>query len=468
MFDFSAYYDHIACITPQGERLTYLQLQQETDALCRYLHSGNLSFILCENTVGSLLGYVVSLQSREVCLLLNAGISYELLLSLIKCYQPVHIWLPADSTHIVSLQPQYTGLYKSHNYCLLQAENGTDGLPADLAVLLTTSGSTGSPKLVRLSKRNLLSNALSICEYLHIDDQERPVTSLPMYYSYGLSVVNSHLLKGATLLLTTDSYIERSFWDFAATEKATSFAGVPYTYEILKKLKFFRFSLPCLKTLTQAGGKLSNELIEYFSANAAQQGKRFVVMYGQTEATARMSYLPPDKTLEKLGSVGIAIPGGIFQIEDNQRIITSPNTEGELVYQGANVCLGYASCKQDLFLGDENQGVLHTGDIAYQDADGYCYIVGRLKRFLKLYGNRVSLDYTENLLYEHFEYEFACVGTDNKMIIYTTANGDILNEILTYLSSATRLQRAAFEVRHIDTIPHSESGKILYNSLSNV
>lgn len=468
MFDFLAYYDHVACITPQGERLTYLQLQQEADTLRRYLHSGNLSFILCENTVGSLLGYVASLQSHEVCLLLNAGISYELLQTLIGCYQPVHIWLPADSTHITSLQPQYTGLYKSHNYCLLQTENGTNRLPADLAVLLTTSGSTGSPKLVRLSERNLLSNALSICEYLHIDNQERPVTSLPMYYSYGLSVVNSHLLKGAALLLTTDSYIERSFWDFAATENATSFAGVPYTYEILKKLKFFRFSLPCLKTLTQAGGKLSNELIEYFSSNAAQQGKRFVVMYGQTEATARMSYLPPDKTLEKLGSVGIAIPGGKFWIEDDRQRITSPDTEGELVYQGANVSLGYASCRQDLFLGDENQGILHTGDIAYQDADGYCYIVGRLKRFLKLYGNRVSLDYTENLLSGHFEYDFACVGTDNRMIIYTTANSDILSEILAYLSSATHLQRAAFEVRHIDTIPHSPSGKILYNSLSNV
>lgn len=468
MFDFSAYHTQVACITHQGERLTYRQLEQETNALSQYLYKGSLAFILCENTIGSLLGYAASIQAHEVCLLLSAEITLDTLQKLIDCYHPKHIWLPTSSEHIITLGKSYCEVYKCHNYTLLETNNGTIGLPIELAVLLTTSGSTGSPKLVRLSEKNLVANAQSISEYLHIDSSERPITSLPMYYSYGLSVINSHLLMGATLLLTTDSYIERSFWEFAADEKATSFAGVPYTYEILKKLKFFRFNLPYLKTLTQAGGKLSNELIEYFSTNAAQQRKHFVVMYGQTEATARMSYLPPCKTLGKIGSVGIAIPEGKFWIENNQQIIVTPHTEGELVYQGANVSLGYATCWQDLFLGDENKGILHTGDIAYQDEEGYYYIVGRLKRFLKLYGNRISLDYTENLLSGHFEYDFACVGTDNKMIVYTTAEEKLFTSILNYLTTTTHLQRAAFEIRHIDTIPHSESGKKLYNLLSNI
>lgn len=166
-------------------------------------------------------------------------------------------------------------------------------------MLLTTSGSTGSPKLVRLSKENILENAKSIAQYLDIDQNERAITSLPMHYSYGLSVINSHLISGATILLTEDSYIQRDFWVFAREQRVTSFSGVPFTYEILKKMKFWNRNLPTLRTLTQAGGKLSNELIEYFAKNAKLRDVNFYVMYGQTEATARMSYLPCQYTIEK-------------------------------------------------------------------------------------------------------------------------------------------------------------------------
>lgn len=173
-----------------------------------------------------------------------------------------------------------------------------------MALLLTTSGSTGSPKLVRLSKENIIDNAKSIAQYLNINQKERAITSLPMHYSYGLSVINSHLVSAATVLLTEYSYIQREFWDFAVEQKATSFSGVPFTYEILKKMRFWNRNLPSLKTLTQAGGKLNNELIEYFAQNARLRDIDFYVMYGQTEATARMSYLPCQYTIEKLGSIG--------------------------------------------------------------------------------------------------------------------------------------------------------------------
>lgn len=465
MFDFSAYLNHIACITPAGDTLTYARLEELSCSLGELLQSDSLTVILCKNTPAALVGYVAALQKHSVGLLLNAEIDSALLRNLIDLYQPKQIWLPKDTVqNWVSLGYQETFSYAE--YVLIKCDVQSPALPLELAVLLTTSGSTGSPKLVRLSQENLLSNARSIQLYLQISDRERPITSLPMYYSYGLSVINSHLISGATLLLTEDSYVERSFWEFARLQNATSFAGVPYTYEILKKLKVIKYDLPFLKTFTQAGGKLSEPLIKYFTENLLSQGKRFFVMYGQTEATARMSYMPLDSALQKIGSVGIAIPNGRFRIENDGHSIDEPNQVGELVYQGRNVSLGYATSKEDLYRGDDNHGTLHTGDLAYLDADGFVYIVGRTKRFIKLYGNRVSLDYTENLIRTQFNIEVACVGTDEKMIVYTT-DRESGNDLLKYLVATTHLQHSAFEIRYVDNIPHSETGKILYNSLSN-
>lgn len=465
MFDFSAYLNHIACITPAGDTLTYARLEELSCSLGDLLQSDSLTVILCKNIPAALVGYVAALQKHSVGLLLNAEIDAALLRNLIDLYQPQQIWLPKDKVqNWVSLGYQETFSYAE--YVLIKCDVQSQALPRELAVLLTTSGSTGSPKLVRLSQENLLSNARSIQQYLQISDRERPITSLPMYYSYGLSVINSHLISGATLLLTEDSYVERSFWEFARLQNATSFAGVPYTYEILKKLKVIKYDLPFLKTFTQAGGKLSEPLIKYFTENLLSQGKRFFVMYGQTEATARMSYMPLDSALQKIGSVGVAIPNGCFRIENDGHSIDEPNQVGELVYQGRNVSLGYATSKEDLYRGDDNHGTLHTGDLAYLDADGFVYIVGRTKRFIKLYGNRVSLDYTENLIRTQFNIEVACVGTDEKMIVYTT-DRESGNDLLKYLAATTHLQHSAFEIRHVDSIPHSETGKILYNSLSN-
>jgi acyl-CoA synthetase (AMP-forming)/AMP-acid ligase II len=334
-----------------------------------------------------------------------------------------------------------------------------DGKPTtlftDLALLLTTSGSTGSPKLVRLSYANLLSNALSIAEYLSINENERPITTLPMHYSFGLSVINSHLLKGATLLLTDKSLMEKDFWSLLKKEQATSLSGVPYTYEMLKRLRFFRMDLPSLRTLTQAGGKLNIELTKEFAEYAQNADKRFFVMYGQTEATARMSYLPYEQSLSKSGSIGIAIPGGAFTLLEES---------GELIYQGQNVSLGYAESAEDLAKGDENKGILYTGDLAKRDNDGYYYIIGRKKRFIKLFGNRINLDETESVLKTRYV-DCACVGTDDKMIVYTTEQGKEA-EIKQFISAQLHLNPNAFEVRPIDAIPKNSSGKTIYSELA--
>ena len=273
-------------------------------------------------------------------------------------------------------------------YSLIKlSQNRIYKLHEDLGILLSTSGSTGSPKLVRLTYENIYSNALAISNYLSIDQNERPITSLPMHYSFGLSIINSHLIEGATILLTKNSLMEREFWSFLQLHKGTSLSGIPYSFEILKKNSVFKMDLPYLKTITQAGGRLSDDLNTEFSEFCKKKKIRFYIMYGQTEATARMSYLPFNNSISKIGSIGIPIPGGEFSlIDENGSTIEENDIEGELVYKGKNVSLGYAFCIKDFSKGDENNGVLFTGDIAKRDSDGYYYIVGRKNVLLNYLG----------------------------------------------------------------------------------
>jgi acyl-coenzyme A synthetase/AMP-(fatty) acid ligase len=337
----------------------------------------------------------------------------------------------------------------------------------ELLICLTTSGSTGSPKFVRLSEKNLISNAESIAEYLNITDKERPITSLPMYYSYGLSVINSHLIKGATILLTDKAVIQKEFWQFAKEQGATSISGVPYTYEMLRRLRIFNMDLPSLKTMTQAGGKLNAKIAKEYIDKSIENNKRFIVMYGQTEATARMSYLPMDKALDKYASIGMAIPGGQFSLKDNQgNEILDADVDGELIYKGDNVSLGYAENISDLAKGDENLGILSTGDVARRDTDGYYYITGRLKRFVKIWGNRCNLDATEQLV-KSITTNCACAGVDDKITVFVTEAG-LEESIKSLLSEKTGLNTRAFAVKVIDNIPKNDSGKVQYAELQKM
>lgn len=461
MWNLTKFRNKIAAVS-KTDIITYGDLVDQGSILLSHLPKRCLVFNLCSNVTGSFFGYITFLNHHIVQLMLADDLDKDLLKNLISTYHPAYLWVPKN----IQAELPYEKVVEFYEYVLLKTDLDTDPLHKDLALLLTTSGSTGSPKLVRQTYQNIRSNAESIAEYLEITDAERPVTTLPMNYTYGLSVINSHLLKGATILLTNKSLMQKEFWDFFKEQQATSIAGVPYTYEMLKRLRFFRMELPSLKTLTQAGGKLSPELHREFAEYAKEKGKRFVVMYGQTEATARMSYLPWQKTLEKCGSMGIAIPGGRFDlIDEDGKIITSPEVTGELVYTGPNVTPGYAECGDDLIKGDERQGVLVTGDLAKRDADGYYYIVGRKKRFLKIFGNRVNLDETERLIKAAFpDTECACIGKDDKMTICITSQ-EKHTEIKNYLSQKTGLNHVAFQVKTVQQIPKNDAGKTLYAKL---
>ena len=456
------YKNSIALITDKNQSISYKDIDSFSNTLYSKINHRCLVFCLCKNTIDSLTGYISFVTNKVVPLMLDAGLEIDLLNNLIKLYQPEYLWMPIERINEFDFQQID---YQTTDYCLVKLQQDKQyPLHSDLAILLTTSGSTGSPKLVRLSYENVLANAQSIAQYLSIDSTERPITTLPMHYSFGLSVINSHLLKGATLLLTTRSLMEKEFWAFLKSVKATSLSGVPYTYEMLKRLRFFRMDLPYLKTLTQAGGKLNIELTKEFAEYCHETNKRFFVMYGQTEATARMSYLPYEQSLSKAGSIGIAIPKGNFQlIDENKNQIEGTDKTGELVYYGPNVSLGYAECGADLILGDVNKGKLFTGDLAKKDVDNYYYIVGRKKRFIKLFGNRVNLDETERLL-KNLMPDCACTGTDDKMVIYITEQNR-LDEVKKYISTKTGINHSAFMVKYIDVIPKNTSGKTIYSKL---
>lgn len=466
MWNFKQYTDNIAVINDQGECITYQQLDIATERLIKNIDERCLVFSLCTNSVGAVVGYTGFVNHNIVPLLLDSHLDLELLQHLIDIYKPSYLWMPESITEGFS---GFDSIYSGFNYTLVKT-SFADKYPLfdDLALLLTTSGSTGSPKLVRQSYKNVEANTKSIVEYLELDQTERSITTLPMNYTYGLSIVNSHLYIGATLLMTDKTLMEKGFWSFFKEQEATSFGGVPYTYEVLDKLKFFRMGLVSLRTMTQAGGKLSPELHKKFAEYAKETGTHFIVMYGQTEATARMSYLPYEDSLAKCGSMGIAIPGGKFTLIDvDGNVITEPEIMGELVYEGPNVTLGYAECGDDLIKCDERFGKLITGDMAKIDDGGYYYIVGRKKRFLKIFGNRVNLDEIERMIKVQFNnLDCASAGMDDKMYIFISCVDEFLEtRVKKFLSDKTGLNPVAFVVKQIEKIPKNESGKTLYLKL---
>ncbi len=470
MFNNIANYNgKVAIVDEFGNSLTYDELEQISQQVGAVIKDRCVVFSLCENMTGSAVGYISFLKNHIVPLMLSSKIDKELFNNLFDSYKPTYLWMPKAMADEFN---QYEAVYEKYEYVLLKTQNEPYCISDELALLLTTSGSTGSPKLVRQSYTNLLANTKSIIEYLELTEDERAITTLPMSYTYGLSIINTHITAGAMILLTDKNIFSKDFWDFFKANEATSFGGVPYTYEMLDKMRFFRMDLPSLRYMTQAGGKLSPELHKKFAEYAAEKGKKFIVMYGQTEATARMAYLPSEKSIEKYGSMGIAIPGGIFELIDvNGNVIEENEVVGELVYRGENVTLGYAECKDDLNKGDERGGVLVTGDMAKRDKDGFFFIVGRKKRFLKIFGNRVNLDELEGILKaEYAQLDCACAGVDDNAAVYVVNKenqdeAELTKSIKEFIANKTHISTTAFAVKFVDEIPKNEAGKVLYSNL---
>ena len=338
-----------------------------------------------------------------------------------------------------------------HNAVLTERFGGesVDEVHPDLAVLLTTSGSTGNPKLVRLSRSAVRANAEQIAEALEIDGNEVAITTLPLFYSYGMSVLNSHLIRGATVVLERTGIMQRTFWNAAVEHQVTSMAFVPSQYEMLRRLRFDPARYPALRTLTQAGGRLRTERITEFAQKMATIGGRLYVMYGQTEAGPRMATLSPDRLADKLGSVGRAVPGGTFTIE-----------EEEVVYRGPNVMMGYAESAADLVKGDEQGGVLRTGDLGRVDDEGFLFITGRLKRMAKVFGVRINLDDVEK------NFPVAAVAGDDQLVVFTDCpDEDEAKGLRSKIAEWLGTHHTGVVVNRVEAMPLLPNGKTDYRAL---
>lgn len=447
-YNLNQYSHNPALMTAEGV-ISYKELQELANQYKFAWDKKGLVLILCNNEVENIAAYIAAFQQQHAVMLLNSTINRELLADIIETYKPNAIVHP--KLDLVISGYSSNGVYSNRN-SIEKIE-----IYQDLALMLSTSGTTGSQKFVRLSYQNLQANAESIAAYLELDEHERAIMNLPLAYSYGLSIINSHFLVGAAVVLTEESVIAKPFWELVKKYEATSIPGVPYTYQLLQRIGFTKMELPHLKTMTQAGGRLDTKLVQLFAQYAKEQQKRFYVMYGQTEASPRISYVPYSRILEKQGSIGIAIPNGSLKVLEET---------GELVYYGQNVMLGYATSLADLSKGDECDGVLYTGDVASIDDEGYVTIIGRMKRFIKLYGLRINLDEIEKKLELILQKPVACVGNDDQLKV-AIEDEALVPQTKSLLQEWYKLHHTAFRVKVVEAIPRFSNGKINYQALKD-
>ncbi|MPY96961.1 MAG: AMP-binding protein [Actinophytocola sp.] len=428
--------ERTALIDAHGQCLTYRELAERVAAMrARLGTTRRLVLVAAANDVDPIVAYLAALSGGHPVLLASAD----------------------DDAYRAELIARYDPDVVIDDEFTERRQATAHTLHPELALLLSTSGSTGSPKLVRLSARNLKANAESIARYLAIEPTDRAITSLPMQYCYGLSVINSNLARGAGLALTDASVIEPEFWTLFHEHGCTSLHGVPYTFDLLDRAGFADMELPTMRYVTQAGGRLAPERVREFARLGRRAGWRLFVMYGQTEATARMAYLPPELAEHRPDAIGVAIPGGDFELD-------SGSGEGELVYRGPNVMLGYAEHPADLAEG-RTVTALATGDLARRTPDGLYVVTGRASRFVKVCGLRIDLDHVERLCAER-GIDAVCVGGDEELVV-AVATADDVAPAAELVTSRLGLPAASVRVGVLAEVPRLASGKVDYAAVAD-
>lgn len=440
-----------------GDSLTYRQLAERVPERIAELDPPRhgLTFLRAASTLETVVDYLALRQAGAAVVLLDPTLAADVMDRMAAQYRPELVLGPGN------LLDGYERVDDGGH--AVDRRRAKCASPIDwiepVSVLLPTSGSTGSPKLVQLSDENLNVNALDISDALAIDEGDRGLAPLPLFYSYGLSILNSHLAVGAATVLTTSSPLRPEFWNVVRTNAATSIPGVPYSYEMFRRVGMLGMDLPTVRYLTQAGGKLAAEQILEFHDGLAEQGRRFHIMYGQTEASPRMSTLPSHDLPDHADSVGPALAHGRFEIsEPDQTGI------GEVLYEGPNVMLGYADDRADL--GVRSQfGALSTGDLGLLDECGRLVITGRIKRIAKLFGTRVSLQDIESQI--SGRRLVAAVEGKNRITVFVEGEPDDLVAAAKTMERRLQVPPRTIRVVGIDQLPRNANGKVDYRSLSD-
>lgn len=436
-----------------GASLSFDEAYSCADTISESLPRGVLLLSAKDRLVFAL-SYLAALRSNTPVLVVDHETPIDTLRSLAKVFDV--------SSAVIDGQDSFYSWARTsleNNVSLfVNPEVSTTVINKDLAALMPTSGSTGSPKCVRVSYNNIRASALAIGQYLKISKGRVLITSLPLHYTYGLSLLHLAMGYQVPLVLSEHSTFSSDFWSDFLQHKATDFSGVPFQYEMILRSGTPPGVFEQIECMTQAGGRLEPDKTCRFLELAATFGFLYFTMYGQTEATPRISYVPPDFATSKLGSVGIPIPGGSLSIERNQNIEES----GEVVYSGPNVCLGYASSARDLGLPDEFKGALKTGDLGYLDEDGYLFITGRANRDIKVSGKRVSLDALEQSL-KDLDGEHVVLGVDERVLVVSSGvDAGLVRETV---QSSSSLHPSKISIVSVSALPRLSSGKVDYQSL---
>jgi acyl-CoA synthetase (AMP-forming)/AMP-acid ligase II len=390
------------------EKLSYSELYDRSVNLARFIqnaHGQNNNIILISpNSSFFVIIYLAIMKSGNICVPLNPSIekhNLEFISSL--CDSGIAFISPSLKNFDKDLfNYVYTEIpVLQHEDLIHTLADGSDEAFSSerLAEIIFTSGSTGVPKGVMLTHKNIIANTESIIQYLQLTGDDIVEVVLPFYYCYGLSLLHTHLKVGGSVVFNNNFMFLGSVIQDLKSYRCTGFAGVPSHYQVLlrKSTSFKNSEFPDLRYVTQAGGKLHNAFIREFVDNFP--GIEFFVMYGQTEATARLSFLPSNMVIEKLGSIGKAIPGVQLDIlDDSGNTLEEPGKVGELVARGDNIMKGYLGDKEDTRKTLQN-GWLHTGDLAYRDEEGYFYLTARKKEIIKVGGKRISPKEIEEVIF---------------------------------------------------------------------
>jgi long-chain acyl-CoA synthetase len=446
--------------------LTYQDILKELNKIKKHIKPKSLVLIVSENTISSLLAYIFCIINNHVAIIVDAKTTKINILKIFKKYHPNYIFLSIKNKSI--FHKKCIEKYSFFNEALLENKiNRKINLNKNLSLLLSTSGSMGSVKFVKLSRSNLKHNTDSIIKYLKINKKDSAITNLPISYSYMLSIINTHFEKGGTIIISNYSLIEKKFWQILKKNKITSFNGVPYTYEMLSKIGLKNIKNNTLRYVTQAGGKLEKENLKEIINFCKKNKLKFFSMYGQTEASPRISYLKSDYSEKKLGSIGQGIPGNkIYIIDNNGKKIIKPFKEGEIVCEGKNVFMGYSKNFKDLINDRKENFKLNTGDLGYFDRENFFYITSRKSKIAKIFGNRVDIGALENLMRQK-GYKIACLSNDKKIFIFIEKKYNKKN-LINCISKITNFNIRSFELIKLRYLPRTSNNKISYNELKKI
>ncbi len=455
-----------ALVLPDGTPIRYAQAPSLTDAWCRALAGPGKSLVVCfagRNTA-TVLCYLAVLRLGHAIALLDAGLDPVDADRFLGAYQPEFVvWCPDKGVAMKRSPSGYRHVADLGEAVVWARATATEGvLHRDLALVLSTSGSTASPKAARLSYASLESNSRAISETLGITDAERGITALPLHFAYGLLMLSSHMLSGASVAICQERPTSRAFWRHFNAAGCTNFPGVASTYDILWSMLPDFSLVPALRVMTQGGSRLRDERVLGYAALMERRKGQFFVTYGQTEATGRISSLNVTQLPERVGSVGRVIPRGRLEVRNNDRTMGGSKI-GEIIYEGPNVMMGYAESRADLSLGGVLGGTLHTGDVGYLDAE-FLYLTGRRSRIAKILGLRLSLDDIERL-FEDAGSAVALDHGDHGILLLTEESPECLEKARPPVAAKLGVPASLLAIRRVDRLPRTATGKIDYTRL---